>query len=391
MFEGFLYALRRHGVPVATQEWLVLQRALSLGLHESSLDGLHGVARALLVKDLGRYDAFDAAFLECFKGALAEGKTIREELRRWLDDPRRLATLSDEARALLESLTRDQLEQLLADRLREQQERHDGGSKWVGTGGTSPFGNSGSHPSGLRIGPGGGRQAMHVAEERRFREVRRDAVLDVRVIDVALRLLRELGRDGAEEELDLDESIARTAKNAGELEVVLRPPRRNRVKVVLLMDVGGSMDPHSHLASRLFTAASRAGRFARFRAYYFHNCVYEAVYADAHFHEPLSVADLLAGTDRDEKLVIVGDAAMHPSELLEPGGSLYFHTRNRTPGLAWMRLIRAHFRRAAWLNPEPERLWTGQTARVLSTLFPMHPLTLAGLEGAVRGLVRGVR
>jgi len=243
----------------------------------------------------------------------------------------------------------------------------------------------------MRVGEGGGRTAMMVAAERRFRAYRHDALLDVRAIDVALRLLRDLGREGAPDELDLDGSIDRTARNAGDLEVVMRPPRRNRARVLLLMDVGGSMDPHAQLVSRLFTAASRAGRFARFRSYYFHNCVYDAVWSDAAFREPLPVADLLSHSDRDEKLVIVGDAAMHPAELLHPGGSGFYYSYNRTntAGVEWMRRLAEHFRRIAWLNPEPQANWYMQTICVLACMFPMFPLTLDGLQAAVRHLVRG--
>jgi uncharacterized protein with von Willebrand factor type A (vWA) domain len=391
MFVDFFYALRERKVPVATQDWLALMRALELGLHESSLDGFYHLARAVCVKDLAHYDAFDAAFLKVFKGIESEAILLAEELRDWLQDPARLGELTDEQRALLKSLKPDELLKLYRERLAQQKERHDGGNRWIGTGGTSPFGNSGQHPSGMRVGEGGGRSALKLAEERRFREYRSDVVLDVRRIDVALRLLRELGREGAPDELDLDETVDRTAKNAGDLDVIMRPPKRNRAKLVLLMDVGGSMDPYSHLASRLFTAASRAGRFARFRYYYFHNCVYDTVFEDARFHSAVSVADLLAQTDRDEKLVIVGDAAMHPAELLEVGGSMYFYTRSQTPGIEWMRRLAEHFRRAAWLNPEPETQWGMTTVRVLRSMYPMFPLTLEGLEGAVKYLVRGVR
>jgi uncharacterized protein with von Willebrand factor type A (vWA) domain len=389
MFLDFFFALRRRKVPASTQEWLTLMQALALGLHGSSLRGFYHLARAVCVKDLAHYDAFDAAFLEVFKDVPADALALTEELLAWLADARRLAGLSDADRARLAGLSLEELRELFARRLAEQKRRHDGGNRWIGTGGTSPFGSGGAHPTGLRIGAGGGRSAMQVAEERRFREYRADAVLDVRRIDVALRMLRELGREGAPAELDLDETIDRTARNAGDLEVVMHPPRRNRAKVLLLMDVGGSMDPYAELVSRLFTAASRAGRFARFRSCYFHNCVYEAVYEDARFHRALPVADLLAASDRDEKLVVVGDAAMHPAELVEAGGSLYFYTRNPTPGLEWMRRLAEHFRRSAWLNPEPEEYWRQTTVRLLGQVFPMFPLTLAGLDRAVRHLIRG--
>lgn len=388
-FLGFLEELRRRRVPVSTHEWLALMQALSLGLEGASLDGFYRVARLVLVKDVAQFDAYDQAFLAYFKDVHEGALALSEELLSWLADPARRAALTDEERAQLERLDPAKLRELFEQRLREQRERHDGGNRWIGTRGTSPFGSGGRNPTGMRVGPGGGRSAMAVAGERRFREYRRDLVLDVRQIDVALRGLRRLGRDGAEDELDLDGTVERTGRNAGEIEVVWRPPRRNRVKVVLLMDVGGSMDPHAELVGRLFTAASRAGRFAKFRSYYFHNCVYEAVYADAAFRKPTSVADLLAGSDRDERLVVVGDALMHPSELLAAGGAMAFYASSRAPGLAWLRRLADHFRRSAWLNPEPEAYWPGSTAEVIASVFPMYPLSLDGLAAAVRFLVRG--
>ncbi len=390
MFVEFFYELRSRKVPVATQDWMVLMRALELGLHDSSLDGFYQLARAVCVKDLAHYDAFDAAFLKVFEGIERESLLLTEELMSWLTDPKLRETLSDEEREQLENMSLAEVRELFRRRLAEQRERHDGGNRWIGTGGTSPFGQGGRHPTGLRVGGGGGgRSALQVAGERRFREYRSDVVLDVRRVDQALRMLRDLGREGGAAELDLDETIDRTARNAGDLEVVVHPPRRNRVKVLLLMDVGGSMDPYAHLVSQLFTAASRSGRFGRFRSFYFHNCVYDSVYEDAQFYKPVAVADLLAGSDHDEKLVVVGDAAMHPAELLEAAGSMYFYTRNPTPGVEWMRRLAEHFRRSAWLNPEPEQYWGQTTIQILARLFPMFPLTIDGLHGAVQKLVRG--
>lgn len=388
MFTEFLYELRRRKVPVATQEWLTLARALELGLHESSLDGFYSVARTVLVKDVAQYDAFDQAFLAVFHGVAEEALKVTEELAQWLANPENLDDLDPETKAALEALDIDQLRALYARRLKEQKERHTGGNRWIGTNGTSPFGHDGQHPTGLRVMGSGARGAMQVAGERHFKEYRSDVVLDVRRIDVALRLLRDLGRDGADDELDLDATIHETARNVGELEVVMRPPRRNRMKVVLLMDVGGSMDPHAELVSRLFTAASRAGRFSRFRSFYFHNCIYGHVYEDAGFRKPVPVADLLHRSDRDERCVLVGDAAMHPVELLQAGG---FHPtqHERLPGIEWMRLVRDHFRKTAWINPEPEAYWGMQTVKLLRDLFPMFPLTEQGLARAVRHLVRG--
>ncbi|HEX4453687.1 MAG TPA: VWA domain-containing protein [Kofleriaceae bacterium] len=389
MLIDFLFELRKHKVPVSTHEWMALMEALALGLHESSLDGFYRLARTICVKDIALYDAYDQAFLSYFKDIHAGGIELTRQLEAWMLDPKALEGLTDEQRAALKELDMEKLRALFEQRLKEQKERHDGGNRWIGTGGTSPFGSNGQHPTGMRVGGGGGRSAMAVADQRLFKEYRRDVVLDVRQIDVALRGLRRLGREGAIEELDLDETIDRTGKNAGELEIVFRPPRRNRVKVVLLMDVGGSMDPHSELMSRLFTAASRTGRFAKFRSFYFHNCVYSSVYEDAQLRKSIPVADLLATSDRDEKLVMVGDALMHPGELLDPGGSMYLASQSRASGIEWLRRLAHHFRSAAWLNPEPERFWQGTTIEVIAAVMPMFQLTLDGLAQAVRYLVRG--
>lgn len=390
MLIDFLFELRHHGVKVSTHEWMALLEGMEKGLHGSSLDGFYRLARALCAKDVAQYDAFDQAFLAYFRGVTAASLEISTELSEWLKDPRRFGGLSDEERALLQKLDPDELRKLFEERLKEQKERHDGGNRWIGTGGSSPFGHGGQNPNGLRVGgPGGGRSAMQVAEQRRYRDYRRDIVLDVRQIDVALRGLRQLGREGAEEELDLDETVDETCRNAGDLELVWRPPRRNKVKLTLLMDVGGSMDPYAELVSRLFTAASRAGRFSRFQSYYFHNCVYDEVYEDARFRNKVSVLDLIHSTDRDEKLVIVGDALMHPAEILDPDGAIYFYQRNRASGITWLRRLAEHFRRSVWLNPEPERYWPRTTIEIVQSVFTMHELTLEGLALAVRHLVRG--
>ena len=389
MLIDFLFELRARKLPVSTHEWMALMEGMALGLHDSSLDGFYQLCRTLCVKDLAHYDAYDEAFLAYFKDVHVDALKLTNELAEWLADPRALAGLTDEQRQALQALDLDKLRALFEQRLREQKGRHDGGNRWIGTGGTSPFGTGGQHPSGMRVGGGGGRSALAVADERRFKEYRRDVVLDVRQIDVALRGLRRLGRDGADEELDLDETVDQTCRNAGEIEVVFRPPRRNRVKVILLMDVGGSMDPHAELMSRLFTAASRTGRFAKFRSYYFHNCVYNAVYEDAQFRRPVQVAELLTHSDRDEKLVLVGDALMHPAELLDAGGSAFTYAHARASGHEWLRRLAAHFRSAVWLNPEPERFWAGTTIEVIASVFAMYPLTLDGLAHGVRHLVRG--
>lgn len=390
MFIDFFYELRRQRLSVSSHEWMTLMQAMEKGLHESSLEGFYRLARCICVKDIGDFDAFDQAFLAYFKDVQVHAAAVTDELMDWLKNPKKFEGLSDEERELLKSLDLDELRKLFEERIKEQKERHDGGNRWIGTGGRSPFGHGGYHPSGLRVGgPGGGRSAMQIAEERRFRNYRKDRVLDVRQIDVALRGLRRLGREGAEEELDLDSTVDATCKNAGDLELIFAPPKRNRMKLILLMDVGGSMDPYARLVERLFTAASRAGRFASFQHYYFHNCVYENVYEDAYFRQPVDVADLISRSSRDERLVVVGDGLMHPGELMSPGGSIYFYHQNSAAGATWLRRLEEHFRFTAWLNPEPVRYWPETTIEAIASIFPMWHLSLDGLAEAVRYLVRG--
>jgi uncharacterized protein with von Willebrand factor type A (vWA) domain len=294
---------------------------------------------------------------------------------------------------MLEGLDLEELRRLFEERMREQKGRHDGGNRWIGTGGTSPFGAHGAHPTGVRVGPhGGGRSAMAVADARAYRAYRSDLVLDVRQIEVALRKLRSLAREGSERELDLEETIDQTAKNGGELEIVVRPPRKPNVRVLLLMDVGGSMDPHAELVSQLFSAAKRASNFRELKTYYFHNCIYGSVYSTEALREPVRVRDVLLHCDRTWKLVFVGDAAMHPAELL--GGGDWYATRDLTgsdamAGVRWMQTLADHFDKSAWLNPDPPNYWRGGTAETLAGIFSMYPLTLEGLGEAMAHLSKG--
>jgi uncharacterized protein with von Willebrand factor type A (vWA) domain len=292
---------------------------------------------------------------------------------------------------MLQHLDPEALRKLFEERLKEQKERHDGGNRWIGTGGTSPFGAHGMHPTGMRVGSqGGGRSAMVVADARNYRAYRSDLVLDIRQIEVALRKLRAFAREGNELELDLDATVDETARNAGELEVVLRPPRKPNVRVLLLMDVGGSMDPHAELVSQLFSAAKRASNFRELKTYYFHNCIYGKVYETDSFREGISLHDLMRHCTREWKLVMVGDAAMHPAELLG-GGGWYGSTDEgeRMAGIRWMQLLADHFDRSAWLNPDSPTYWKGGTAEMLASLYPMFHLTLEGLGEAMAHLSKG--
>jgi uncharacterized protein with von Willebrand factor type A (vWA) domain len=388
MFVPFLYELRARKVPVGTQEAVALAGALSKGLHDSSLEGFYHVARALLVHDEKHLDAFDQAFARTFEGVDAAALQLHEQLLEWVRQAaERGPLLTPEERALLEQFDRAELERLFEERLREQKERHDGGNRWIGTAGTSPFGNSGrAARPGIRVGGGGGlRSAVAVAGQRNFREYRDDLVLDVRQLGVALRKLRAFTREGQPDELDLDATIDKTAKNLGDLEVVTRPPRKSNTRVILMMDVGGSMDPYAHLVSRLFTAAKKATHFRELRTYYFHNCIYGRVYKNARFSEPVKLSDLFAETDRRYKLIIVGDALMAPWELMSVSG---WQEDEGVEGVMWMMRLREHYPNAAWLNPEQPSAWWQSTIDVLRRIFPMYPLTLEGLGDAVHQLTR---
>lgn len=388
MFVPFIYELRRRKVPVGAQEAVALAQALARGLHDSSLDGFYHVARALLVHSEAHLDAFDEAFLAHFRGLAPRGASaaVRDELLEWLKDALERQYTPEEL-AALEHRDPDWLMRRFEELLKEQTERHDGGGRWIGTGGTSPFGHSGAAQPGIRVGgTGGGKSAIAVADARRYRPYRNDLTLDVRQLAVALRKLRAFAREGADEELDLEGTIDETARNAGELEVVTRPPRRPNTRVVLLMDVGGSMDPYAHLVSRLFSAASKATHWKELRCYYFHNCIYGRLYTSETFSQTVAIHDLLAECGPHHKLIVVGDALMAPYELLQKGASA---AGDLLPGLAWLQRLTQHFERCAWLNPEPPTSWRGTTIEVISGVFPMFPLTLQGLGEAIGHLTKG--
>src|SRR5438045_6059512 len=310
MFVPFLYELRDRGVPVGAQEALSLAQALALELHRGILDGFYEVARALCVHRQEDLDAFDRAFAHHFRGVPDDALALVEEVPQWLRDPRSRWELTDEERQILEKLDLEEVRKRLRERRAEQKERHDRGNRWVGTGGTSPHGRGGTHPSGIRVGEGetGGRGAMAISARRRFRDLRSDVTLDTRQIEVALRRLRAYVREGAQDELDLPGTIDATARSAGELEIKMRAPRRSNLRVLLLLDVGGSMDPHSEVCERLFSAAKRATPFKELRNPCFHNCVYGRVYENGSLTRGPRIVDLLRECDRSGKLIVAADA-----------------------------------------------------------------------------------
>jgi len=388
MLVDFFLHLKSARLPVSTREFLTLIEALEARVVSLSLDDFYYLARTALIKDEAQFDRYDLAFATYFKGvdAIFDIRTgIPEE---WLRKEFELL-LPDEDKAKVEAMGGwDKLMETLKKRLEEQRERHAGGSRWIGTGGTSPFGAYGYNPEGIRIGgEGGNRSAVKVWDERTFRNLDGDVELNTRNIKVALRKLRRFAREGVPEELDLDGTIEGTAKNAGWLDLHMVPERRNRVKVLLFLDVGGSMDPHVQACEELFSAAK--GEFRHLEHFYFHNCVYDYVWRDnfRRRNERVATWDILHKYGPDWKLILVGDAAMSPYELLQQGGSVEY--ANDEPGVLWLKRLAEHFHRTIWWNPEPSRAWeyTRSTQIVLQAIGPrMFPLTLDGIARGIDAL-----
>ena len=385
MLIDFFLHLKANKLPVSTKEFLALLEALQKHVIEHSLDDFYILSRATLVKDETHFDKFDRAFGEYFKGVEAMPGMDALIPEDWL----RLATkkhLTDEERARIEKLGWDKLMEAFKQRLAEQKGRHAGGSKWIGTGGTSPFGHGGTHPEGIRIGGNSEkRSAVKVWEKREFRNLDEHIELGTRNIKVALRRLRQFARQGAAEELDLEGTIAGTARNAGWLDLHMRPERHNAVKVLLFLDIGGSMDDHIRVCEELFSACR--SEFKHLEHYYFHNCVYDSVWKDnARRHDDrIPTTELLHKYGNDYKLILVGDATMSPYEIIQPGGSVEYN--NQEPGAAWLRRLADAWPHAIWLNPEPEHYWQfRQSISMIQNLLGgrMFPLTLDGLQRGMR-------
>lgn len=396
MFTGFFYDLRKAGVPVSLKEYLALMEAMQAGIAGYAVEDFYYLSRAILVKDERNLDKFDRVFASVFKGLEGGGVVGPEELtatipEEWL---RKLAEkfLTDEEKAQIEALGGwDKLMETLAQRLAEQKERHQGGNKWIGTAGTSPFGAYGYNPEGIRIGQDGSRhrRAVKVWDKREFKNLDDSVELGTRNIKVALRRLRKFARTGAAETLDLPDTITSTARNAGYLDIKMVPERHNAVKVLLFLDIGGSMDDHIRLCEELFSAAR--GEFKHLEYYYFHNCVYEGVWKDNRRRhvEKLSTMDVINTYGPDYKLVFVGDASMSPYEITQPGGSVEHF--NEEAGIVWMRRLLDKYRHSIWLNPTDERYWQyTQSISMFQKIMEgrMYPLTLAGLDAGMRELMR---
>ena len=391
MLINFFYSLRESKLPVSLNEFLALLEALEANLAFADLDEFYLLARTCLVKDEKYYDRFDRAFgvffeglenLEDFIEALIPDEWIRSELEKYL---------TEEEKAKIKSL--GGLEELIEQfkkRLEEQQKRHQGGNKWIGTGGTSPFGNDGYHPEGIRVGgESRHKRAVKVWEQRQYKNLDDNIQLGIRDIKVALRRLRKFARTGAADQLDLDDTIRSTARNAGLLDIKMVPERHNAVKVLLFFDVGGSMNPHVRMCEELFSAAR--SEFKHMEYFYFHNCLYESVWRDnfRRHGDRLATTEVFRTYPRDYRVIVVGDASMAPYEITHPGGSVEHF--NEEAGGVWIQRLLEHYPKAVWLNPVPESEWGyTHTIGLIRHLMEdrMYPLTLAGLEAAMTALAR---
>ncbi|MDA0218800.1 MAG: VWA domain-containing protein [Proteobacteria bacterium] len=389
MFANLFTELKEAGVPVSLREYLDLLEATDAGVAGYSVEDFYFLARAALVKDERHLDRFDRVFGHVFKGLEAPGDEVVEIPEEWLRKMTEL-NLSDEEKAAIEAMGGwEKLMETLKQRLEEQKKRHQGGSKWIGTGGTSPFGAYGYNPEGVRIGQDGNRNfsAVKVWDKREFKDLDGDTQIGTRNIKVALRRLRRFAREGAATELDIDDTIASTAKNAGWLDLKIVPERHNAVKVLLLLDIGGSMDWHVKACEELFSAAR--SEFKHLETYYFHNCPYEGLWREngRRHRERTPTFEMLHTYPSDYKLVFVGDASMSPYEIAMPGGSVEHY--NEESGEVWLRRILGVYSRAIWLNPVPQERWryTGSIGMVSEIMEGrMFPLTLEGLDSAMREL-----
>ena len=394
MFTEFFYYLRNFGVPVSMNEWQSLMEALEMDMAGSSLTGFYYLCRALLVKTEAHYDRFDLAFAS-YMGDLESPEGLPDKIWEWLNKELPPQEITDAMRQNHNQLDIEEMKRMLEERLAEQNEEHHGGNRWVGTGGTSPFGHSGYHPGGIRIG-GNTRNlsAVKVAGMRRFQEFRTDETLGVRQFQLALRKLRQFTSrlDGARDELDVDATVDQTCQNAGRLELVWARPRVNSMKVLLLMDAGGSMLSYSRLCNQLFTAVNKSNHFKDLKTFYFHNCIYDRLYHDPSCSgsDYTDTEHILRSCDFDYRVIIVGDASMGPSELMRVGGIIDWYMHNEQPGIDWLKRIRQHFEYSVWLNPLPAKYWEwvegAFTIRTIGQVFPMEELTVEGLERAIAKL-----
>ena len=391
MLIQFFYTLRKYQVKTTLRELLDLLKALEHHVVYADIEAFYSLSRTIMVKDETQYDKFDRAFADYFEGVESVdlfGKDIPEE---WLRKEIEKNLSPEEREALRKAGGLDELMDTLRKRLEEQEKRHQGGNKWVGTGGTSPFGAYGDNPEGVRIGQKGNRKfsAVKVWDKREFKNLSSDVELGTRNIKVALRKLRKFARTGASEHLDVPTTIGETAKKGGLLDIHMAPERHNAVKVLMFFDVGGSMDPHVKSTQELFSAVQTEFKYLEY--FYFHNCVYEEVWKDnlRRDKERIPIWDIIHRYGKDYKVIFVGDATMGPYEITYPGGSVEHW--NEEPGSVWMQRLLNHFSNAVWLNPQPENYWPYYSSiKIIREIMEqrMYGLTLEGLTEAIKGLSR---
>lgn len=399
MFEAFFVVLKGKGIAVTPGEWLSLQESLDKGLCGCSLSDFYMLSRMLLVKRETDYDRFDLAFGEFFQG-IEKGTALSSRLLEWLDKPEMNELLQEKRSEGAFSLERreesaEETEALLEKRLKEQTSEHNGGSYWVGTMGRSSFGNTGASVGGIRVGGKSGHQsAFAVMGERKYKDFRDDRIIDNRQFQQALRRLRQYSsrQDLPRTDLDVEGTIDKTCQNGGFLQVVMEKPRKNAIKLLLLMDSGGTMLPYSQLMNELFQAVSRSNHFKETHFYYFHNCIYGKVYQSpvCDYGDWIDTEWLFRNLKSDTRVVIVGDAAMAPEELYSPSGN-YRGPNDGLPGIGWLELMKEHFRKSVWLNPKMAQgnaPWR-ESETAVKGIFPMFPMTVKGLKEAMEELMQG--
>lgn len=394
MFIDFFYKIKDHGIPVSPTSFLTLHKALATGL-VNSLDDFYTASRSILVKSERYFDLYDQVFAHHFQGAElpdVEGVELdeiaRAMLEEWLKNPKELAQALGMDESALNQMTPDELIEYFKERLKDQTERHDGGNKWIGTGGTSPVGHSGYHPNGMRVGGvSRNKSAVKVAMERRYKDYSRTGPLTQAMIGEALKRLRNMVPSGPKDQVNVDATIYHTMRNAGEIEIIFDQSLKDRLKVILAIDNGGwSMDPYIPVVQTLFDYAR--AQFKDVKTYFFHNTIYDTLWEDpSRYKKPLRVDDLVR-RDPETRFILVGDASMAPYELMARDGSIYVQERSGKPSLDRLRFIADTFTHCAWLNPVPVHMWNyTQTILAISQIFPMFELTLDGLDKAISHLM----
>ncbi len=395
MFLQFFFLLRTRGLPVTINEWMTLIEAMDKGLAGSSLTGFYHLCKSILVKSETEYDKFDAVFAEYFR-SIKTPEDLPPEFWNWLNEDIRVRDLDDKTVMDDFLLELDELVKRFHERMEEQKERHDGGNYWIGTGGTSTMGHSGYNERGIRAGgESRHKSAVQVAGERHFKDFRQDTILDIRQFQVAFRKLRQYSSrmEGDRTVLDIDQTVDETCESGGMLKIVYDKPRKNTVKLLLLIDSDGSMMPYSQLCNRLFQAASKSNHFKDLKVYYFHNCIYDNLYTSPTCRrgEWVDTNWVLGNLNSEYKVIFVGDAAMAPFELFRRGGNNVIGLFNEEPGIDWLRKFKRRYKKQIWLNPIESRYWENlygrETLHEIGEIFPMFELTLDGLERGIKKLL----